>query len=112
MTLECKWCSETIKKSGNNWLHVTGVQATKNTCALSPYGKYHAEPEAQMEREIWNEYTQEERVAYVQEYAESLEFVQLAEELLLLKDHPNRFTEYYLDLWYPVLKAEFEKRVA
>lgn len=110
MKLECKWCSETIKKSGNNWLHTTGMQATKNTCALYPYGKYHAEPEAMVERDTWVSYTEQERKQYVQDYAKQLEFPELCYELFLLKDNPNRFTEYYRELWLPVLQMELDSR--
>lgn len=74
MTLECKWCSETIKKTGNNWLHVTGMQATKGTCALEPYGNYHAEPIPDMEDdELGEAYEQcwcEQDAQYPESYKE------------------------------------------
>lgn len=42
----CKHCGEQIvidKAKSSDWLHATGVQAGRHTCAVNPYG-FHAEP--------------------------------------------------------------------
>jgi hypothetical protein len=40
----CIHCGETLHLNGQTWVHTTGLQASKGTCALDPYGKYMATP--------------------------------------------------------------------
>lgn len=49
--MTCKHCAESIApyNNGTHHIHTTGMQAGKNTCALNPYGAYHAEPLAPTE---------------------------------------------------------------
>ncbi|MGQ5692112.1 hypothetical protein ACSVIA_20385 [Rhodococcus erythropolis] len=55
LTEMCQYCGETIEPFGSGptqWVHTSGPQERKNTCALNPYGKYHAEPEDRYDSEL------------------------------------------------------------
>ena len=51
----CANCDEVIESYGpdsTQWVHATGEQTRKGTCALNPYGKYHAEPKDRYDSEL------------------------------------------------------------